>query len=264
MKKTLRYLRAYRRKLHRAIRQRKEASRKWDKTGNPKYAKKAHKDVRRIKYLRYLRDKMLRRKKRVEKSHRLGIDVAFGGPSPQAMLDAGKTFIGRYLSHTPSKNLTLHEAITYSRAGIDLIVVWEDGGEGARGGYLRGRSDATTALAQARVLGIPHDRPIFFAVDFDAAGPEVESYFRGVSSVLGKSGSGIYAGIDAVGYILDREIVGSAWQTYAWSNHRWDPRARLRQVLISLTGAPLILDGDQVDYDKSVATDFGQWKSTLI
>lgn len=251
MKKTLRAIRQYRRKLRRQLRQRREAK--------PGQAKNT---ALRIRYLQKLIAKMVRRKSKIEASNREGIDWAFGEISPQVMLANGKTFACRYLSHDNAKNLSPSEAVRYSRAGIDLVVVWEDRGEGARSGYPKGQSDANTALAKARLLGKPHDAPIFFAVDFDAAGPEIESYFRGVASILGDC-AGIYAGLDAVEYILDRKIVSWAWQTYAWSDHHWDKRAHLKQVLISLTGAELVMDGVHVDYNKSTVINFGQWKSEL-
>lgn len=262
MKRTLRALRKYRRKLRRRLRQRKEAKQKFQSTHNKKYAREVKQDAQRAKYLGRLISKMLRRQATIEVSHREGIDWAYGDVSPKVMIDNGKTFACRYLSHDRAKSFAVHEAIMYSRAGIDLIVVWEDGGEGARSGYVNGRSDANTALAKARILGKPDEAPIFFAVDFDAEGPEVEGYFRGVASILGKQ-AGIYAGLDAVEYILDRKIVSWAWQTYAWSNHHWDKRAKLKQVLISLEGAELTMDGIHVDYDKSTAINFGQWRSKL-
>lgn len=213
-----------------------------------------------IRYLKHLRTKLRRQKERIATSHREGVDWSYGNIDPQALHDAGKSFVCRYLSHDPGKNLTRTEAERYSNAGIDLVVVWESGSNNAALGYSQGRSDANTALAQAKVCGMPEGRPIFFAVDFDAAGPEIAPYFEGVAAVLGRDHSGIYAGLDAVEYILDRKIVDWAWQTYAWSNHKWDKRAHLRQVLISLTGAELRIDGVVVDYDKSTAVDFGQWR----
>jgi hypothetical protein len=263
MKKTRQEIKKLRRKLRRRLRQRKEQIRKFQKTDKRGHKREAERDGRRARYLSHLVKKYLRREARQKEAHREGVDWAYGDISPGTLKIAGKSFVCRYLSHDPSKNLTVAEAIRYSKAGIDLVVVWEDSGSGAAGGYSKGRSDANVALAQARALGKPHDAPIFFAVDFDAAGPEVESYFRGVASVLGVNGAGIYAGLDAVEYIMDRKIVGWAWQTYAWSNHKWDKRAKLRQVLISLTGSPLYVGGVQVDYDKSIAVNFGQWKSTL-
>lgn len=252
-----------RRKLRRRLRQRKEQVRKFSKTDKRGHKRAAEREGRRARYIKHLLDKVRRHEKRAEEAHLEGVDWAYGEISPAELHSAGKSFVARYLSHDPSKNLTVAEAINYTKNGIGLVVVWEDAGSAAAGGYSQGRSDANVALAQARALGKPHDAPIFFAVDFDAAGPEIEAYFHGVASVLGVNGAGIYAGLDAVQYILDRKIVGWAWQTYAWSNHKWDSRAKLRQVLISLTGSPLYVGGVQVDYDKSTAVNFGQWKSTL-
>jgi Domain of unknown function (DUF1906) len=263
MKKTRQQLKTLRRRLRRRLRQRKEQKLKFSKTNKRGHQREAERDTRRIRHLKALVRKMLRRKHRVEASHREGLDWAFGDISPEAMKAAGKTFVCRYLSHTTSKNLSVAEAIKYSKANIDLVVVWEDAGAGATAGYSAGRSDANTALAQARALGKPQAAPIFFAVDFDAAGPEVESYFRGIASVLGVNGAGIYAGLDAVEYIMDRKIVGWAWQTYAWSNHKWDKRANLKQTLISLENSKLYVGGSVVDYDKSTAINFGQWRSEL-
>lgn len=263
MKKTLRQIKKLRRKLRRRQRQRREQRRKFVKTGNLGNKREWHRDIRRSNHLKRLFKRLVRRKKRIERSHREGVDWAYGNISPAALKASGKTFVCRYLSHDSSKNLSHHEAVAYSRAGIDLVVVWEDAGTGAAGGYYNGQRDANHALAQARALGKPSRAPIYFAVDFDAAGPEVKPYFEGVVSVLGKERAGIYGGLDAVEYIMDRKIVDWAWQTYAWSNHRWDKRAVLKQTLVSLQGAELHVDGVQVDYDRSVAANFGQWKSTL-
>lgn len=263
MKKTRRALKELRRKLRRRLRQRREQHRKFVKTGALGHKHEVALDSRRIHHLKHLVTKALRRKHRIEASHREGLDWAFGDISPEAMHAAGKTFVCRYLSHDPSKNLSRDEAIKYSQSGIDCVVVWEDSGAGASAGYPAGHRDALTARAQAYQLGMPKNRPVFFAVDFDAAGPEVENYFKGVADAIGKSGAGIYAGLDAVEYILDRKIVDWGWQTYAWSGHRWDSRAHLKQVLISLAGAELHVGGVAVDYNKSTAVDFGQWKSEL-
>jgi hypothetical protein len=263
MKKTLQRLRGIRAKLRRKLRHRAEVHDKWVKTHQGGYAKEVKKTTRQVRYLKHLRDKLRKRRYRIKESHREGIDWSYGNISGEALKSAGKTFVCRYLSTDPAKNLSEAEAITYSRQGIDLVVVWESGFNNAALGFNQGQTDANHALAQAKASGKPTEAPIFFAVDFDAAGPEIESYFRGVASALGPERSGIYAGLDAVEYILDHKIVGWAWQTYAWSNHKWDKRAKLRQVLISLQGAELHISGIAVDYDKSVAKEFGQWRSTL-
>lgn len=263
MKKTLRKLREIRRKLRRKLRHRVEARDKWVKTHKGGYAKEIKKTTRQIQYLKHLRTKLRHRRERIEEAHREGVDWSYGNISGTDLKQADKSFVCRYLSTDPAKNLSEGEAVTYSRQGIDLVVVWESGFNNAALGFSQGQIDANHALAQAKSLGKPTDAPIFFAVDFDAAGPEVASYFKGVASILGIDRSGIYAGLDAVEYILDHKIVRWAWQTYAWSNHKWDKRAYLKQTLISLEGAELHLGGIAVDYDKSTRAQFGQWKSTL-
>lgn len=263
MKKTRRILRELRRKIRRRRRQRKEQREKFRRTHRGGNLKEAKHDSNRILHLKRLLGRFLRRKKRIEESHREGVDWAFGKISPEALKKAGKTFVCRYLSPDVSKNLSHEEVVRYSRAGIDIVVVWENSGERARLGYAAGLHDGNKALAQARILGKPPLAPIFFAVDFDAAGPEVVRYFEGVASAVGKKRSGVYGGLDVVEYLLDRHIVNWAWQTYAWSNHTWDKRAHLKQVLISYPGNELRVDGVQVDYDKSTKVNFGQWKSLL-
>lgn len=263
MKKTRQALKRLRRKLRRRARQRKEQELKFQRSNKRGHKREAERDTRRIHHLKVLVRKMLRRKHRIEASHREGIDWAYGDVSIGSMQASGKSFVARYLSPDPSKNITEAEAINYSRNGIDIVVVWEGSSSAATGGYSSGQRDANAALAQARMLGKPTSAPIFFAVDFDAAGPEVENYFKGVASVLGVERAGIYAGLDAVEYIMDRKIIGWAWQTYAWSDHKWDKRAALKQTLISLETDKLYVGGVEVDYDKSVAREFGQWRSTL-
>lgn len=254
MKKTLRQLRQLRRKLRRKLRQRKE--------GHLTKGESAR-NLRQTSYIKRMIVRLRERRTRLELSHRQGIDWAYGTPRTDALLEAEKTFVCRYLSHDPAKNLDREEAIGYSRAGIDLVVVWEGDHEAPKKGFNQGRKDAKEAQTQARALGKPPLVPIFFAIDYDAAGPDVQPYFEGIVDVLGKDLVGIYGGLDVVEYMLDHKVVRWAWQTYAWSNHVWDQRARLRQVLITLPGAELHLDGVSVDYCKSVHEDFGQWKSTL-
>src|SRR3954454_9683507 len=98
-----------------------------------------------------------------------GIDYAFGRPTMAALKSAGIKFVCRYLSHSPSKNLTAAEAKKLSDAGIWIVVVWETTAKRALDGYAAGAADARDALAQAQICGMPDDRPIYFAVDWDAS-----------------------------------------------------------------------------------------------
>jgi hypothetical protein len=188
-----------------------------------------------------------------------GIDYAWGGPpSITAMRRAGVTFVCRYLSHSPSKNLTPAEARNLSEAGFWIVVVWETTANRALAGYSGGAADAHDALAQARSCGMPDDRPVFFAVDWDAGGSQqtqINAYLDGAASVLGRDRVGIYGGYGPVKRALDASKATWAWQTYAWSGGQWDPRAHIQQYSNSH-----LLGGVDCDYDRAIKDDFGQWR----
>lgn len=186
---------------------------------------------------------------------RFGIDFAWGRPHPAALRAAGVTFVCRYLSPDPSKNLTRAEALAYAKAGIDVLVIWESTAGRALEGKLAGEADARAALSALRALGLG-THPIYFAIDTDARGVAVSGYFEGACHVLGRAGVGAYGGINPVSYLFDVGLIGYGWQTYAWSNGLWDHRAQLQQYSNDHT-----IDGVSVDWDRSTAVDFGQWRA---
>lgn len=189
-----------------------------------------------------------------------GIDYAWSKPSVAAMTAAGVKFIARYLSNDPSKNLTRAEATAANGAGIWCVVVWETTASRALAGRQAGRDDALTAAYQARALGMPDDRPIYFAVDFDAQPdnyPAIREYFIGAASVdgtLGKERVGMYAGYGPIKWAFDTGLVTWGWQTYAWSGGKWDTRAHVQQYQNGV-----MLGGKNVDYDRAMYDDYGQW-----
>jgi glycoside hydrolase-like protein len=176
--------------------------------------------------------------------HRLGIDYAWGGPIViPALQRAGITFVGRYLSLDPSKNIHKAEYEQLRAHDIDVVLVWETTAQRALAGEYAGLEDARKAAAQCADCGMSDQQPIHFAVDFDAVGPEIEEYFRGVHHVL-RERAGAYAGYRAIKWLFDHELIGHGWQTYAWSAGQWDPRALTRQYS---NGHQLA--GVEVDYD---------------
>ena len=190
---------------------------------------------------------------------RKGVDYAWTHPSVSAIKSGGYTFAARYLSYDNSKDITSNEAHALKSAGIDVVVVWEATATAALGGYSQGVSDAKAAESRANGAGMPSGRPIYFAVDFDATSGEqgaVNSYFDGVASVIGRNRTGAYAGYYVVNRLFNAGKIKYAWQTYAWSNGNWDPRAQLRQVLNDITVGNA---GACCDKDQAVAADFGQW-----
>jgi hypothetical protein len=187
-----------------------------------------------------------------------GIDYAFGRPSIAALKDAGVKFVCRYLSHSPTKNLTPAEANGLSAAGIWIVVVWETTAKRALDGYAGGALDAMDAQVMAQGCGMPAGRPIYFAVDWDASAGQqaaINGYLDGAASVLGRGQVGIYGGYGPVSRALDAGKATWAWQTYAWSGSRWDARAQLQQYSNDHT-----LGGVGCDYDRAEKSDFGQWR----
>ncbi|HZT91249.1 MAG TPA: DUF1906 domain-containing protein [Gaiellaceae bacterium] len=188
----------------------------------------------------------------------LGVDYASGTRDAAKLVADGAHFVCRYFS-TPGnpKNLTATEAQALHHAGLHIVTVFENRADDALGGHAAGVRDAQLALGQARACGLPDDRPIFFAVDFDctpAAQVYVNAYFVGVASVLGHRRTGAYGGYWVIKRLFDNHLISYGWQTAAWSGGQWDPRACLRQYDFDKT-----FGGLQVDLNESIGTDFGQW-----
>jgi hypothetical protein len=159
----------------------------------------------------------------------LGIDYAWGGPpSTASMRGAGISFVGRYFSWDPSKNISAAEYAKLTRSGIAVVTTWETTATRARDGGPAGFADAVSAETQRKRCGMPDDQVIYFAIDFEASGPDVAPYFRSASATLGKR-TGAYGGYDAVAHLFEEGLIEHAWQTYAWSGGRWHPRAMVRQ-----------------------------------
>lgn len=183
-----------------------------------------------------------------------GVDYSSGRPGGKALAAASMAFACRYLSHTSSKNLTASEAADLAAHGVWSVVVWETTEQRASAGRNAGIADATEAAAQATACGQPTSRPIYFAVDYDAAPSAVVAYFQGVASVLGLPRTGVYGGYRVVSYLLDHKLAAWAWQTVAWSHGQWDDRAHIRQYAKTVR-----INGVECDVNTAAVTDFGQW-----
>ncbi|WP_242910961.1 glycoside hydrolase domain-containing protein [Actinomadura terrae] len=188
-----------------------------------------------------------------------GVDYAWGRPGPSALRKAGAKFVCRYLSHDATgKNLTRAEAEQLSESGLWLVVVWETSASRALSGKDGGVEDAEDAAKQARACGMPSDRPIYFAVDFDAESSQqaaINAYLDGAASVLGRGRIGLYAGYGPIKRAFDAKKITYGWQTYAWSGGRWDSRAHLQQYSNDHT-----INDVGVDYNRAMKDDYGQWK----
>lgn len=189
-----------------------------------------------------------------------GVDYAWGRPGVDALNARGLGFVARYLSpdHT-GKNLTPSEARELIAAGLSIVCVWESSENRALGGRAAGESDARAAARQAQICGMPADRPIYFAVDFDAQivdQPKINEYLRGAGAVLGHSRVGIYGGYGPVARAAAAGVAAWTWQTYAWSNGRW-MGAHIEQYRNDV-----VINGVGCDLNRAYGTDYGQWPVT--
>lgn len=185
---------------------------------------------------------------------RLGAD---GTSSDVAELKAlGATFISRYVSDFPSKNLTLAEAQTLSDAGIDIVTNWEDDVNSWQGGYNRGVQDATRAWHQHKACGGPDGRPVYFSVDTDCDPNDfrLHEYFRGVGAGMTPGQAGVYGSTAVCQALKAAGLVSWTWRTMSTG---WRGGA----------GSPDWFNVEQTGYfnstydrDASITEDFGQWR----
>lgn len=186
-----------------------------------------------------------------------------GGDLSHAQAVASSGFVGamRYLCYPQDgiKRLSPFEVAALHTNGLAIGLVWETTADRAGAGTAAGQQDATEANRQADQLGWPADRPIYYAVDFQASAGAVRPYFAGAQSVGGRP-VGIYGHYDLIetfSYLPFR------WQCAAWSGNgsgsggsiqgrRVSQYAQLYQRL----GYVL---GDTCDANDVLAPDWGGW-----
>jgi Domain of unknown function (DUF1906) len=191
---------------------------------------------------------------------RFGVDYANGSMSANALRGLGADFVCRYMSYPgASKNMSASEALNLSRAGIDIVLVFETSDDRTLMGHAGGSADAASAEQQAARVGMPAGRPIYFALDCDAASqPQapLTDYISGVASVLGVHRTGAYGGYSVIRSLFDAALIAWGWQTHAGSGGKWDSRAQIRQFSSWHTVGDV-----ECDYDHGLGDDFGQWRA---
>lgn len=137
----------------------------------------------------------------------------------------GIEFVCRYYANSGKKILSRSEALALSQAGLNIVVVWEDGypTKGSYFSYAKGVDDGSSAYHDALVIGQPIDSPIYFAVDYDASPADVSGgicdYFRGVATGFAASGGtdeqthpiGVYGSGATCSFLLARNLVTFTW-----------------------------------------------------
>ncbi|MCQ9345849.1 DUF1906 domain-containing protein [Corynebacterium phoceense] len=153
-------------------------------------------------------------------------------------------------------------------AGIKYGFVWQYGGAAnpdAMRGRTGGRLDATAAQAYLDSVG-RGDRPVVFAVDFDASlaqwNNNIVDYFRGAVEVLGRQRVGIYSHSRAVAWAAEDAVVATVapgrvlgWVTRSWGSTGFEAYSTLYQHTHNVTGP----DGVKVDENRELHKDWG-WR----
>ena len=152
----------------------------------------------------------------------LGIDTAarLTAAQAKALKAAGYDFAGRYLVPSGSKALTKAEAETITAAGLNILTVWETTAGRAKGGAAAGAEDGAQALACAKQIGMPTSGVIYFAVDFDAQGSDmdaIEAYLRAAKAMTGDYPIGVYGSYSVVETMAQHQVCEHFWQCIAWS-----------------------------------------------
>ena len=200
-----------------------------------------------------------------------GVDTNDPSVDSSALPAAGKTFIGRYVSSdmTNPKNMTLAEAISRSRAGLDLFSIYETTGTDFEQGRAAGVEDGTLALAGAKLVHQPPGTPIYFAADTDidkTVNPGLldllQAYLEGVASVIAPTYTvGVYGSTDAIDQMAATGAAQFFWQSESTGfssgrNAVQNPHDHLWQYL------PASLPN--TDNDHAVQAHYGQWRAPLI
>lgn len=190
-----------------------------------------------------------------------GLDYSSGRPDLKKVKALGYGCVIRYL-FAPGKGITKVEATAIRAAGLGLVVVYEQYAGRAKEGMAAGVTDGKIALAFARAIDFPENRPIYFAVDFQpttAQMPVIVLYLRGVASVIGSNRVGVYGSFAVVEHCFALCAASFFWQTYAWSSGKVSPHAHLLQYLNGQTVA-----GASVDLNESKQLDFGAWEPVTV
>ncbi|NUP48192.1 MAG: DUF1906 domain-containing protein [Catenulispora sp.] len=185
---------------------------------------------------------------------RLGADAESSSIFDLRNLNA--TFISRYLSDFPSKNLTPSEAIELSNAGVDIVSNWEDDTNTWQGGYTRGKRDATVAWGQHKACGGVDGRPIYFSVDTDIspANSTLHAYFQGLGDGMTPGQIGVYGSTGVCNALKSLGLAHWTWRVMStgWTGGVGDPS----MFNVEQTG-PF---NEKYDRDASITVDFGQWR----
>ncbi|MCY6485379.1 DUF1906 domain-containing protein [Clostridium aestuarii] len=185
-----------------------------------------------------------------------GVDVAVPLTFAQCktLKDVGYRFVCRYYTDYSDpkqmwKLISKDEAIMISKAGLDIIAIYELGGRGNKT-YSKetGKKDCINAIRCAEKIGQPSNTTIYFAVDSGVKlnyGIEcISNYFEGINEQmkLYKNTSdnegwnlGIYGSYYVIEYMHNRCGIVNYWQTAAWSETKISDKADFMQYILNIS-----------------------------
>jgi hypothetical protein len=192
---------------------------------------------------------------------KVGVDYSFNPPAIEHMVNEGIDFVVRYLPFDgdEGKGIRLDELQKLHANNIAVAFVMQRRGNSREYmGRSNGITDAKIAERALAQLGVPDDRPVYFAVDFDAK-PEdqlvIDTYLLGAAEVLGPERVGVYGGYHVAKRCRENRSARWFWQTYAWSG---DNDLVGRHIFQHKNG--IQWGGGEVDFNRADGSrDFGAW-----
>jgi hypothetical protein len=174
----------------------------------------------------------------------------------------GIGWVGRYLSNSSWKGLTLPEVQTIKNANIQIISIYET--NPTKGSYFskdQGISDANSAYQLAKTLNQPEGTAIYFTVDYDAQVKDfanILNYFQGLKDTLTSYKIGCYGSYNVVQLIQSKGLADYYFQTVAWSSGQHAKNIHLFQYKCDIQQFGLNCDLDQVENG-----DCGAWGQVM-
>jgi hypothetical protein len=173
----------------------------------------------------------------------------------------GIKYVGRYLSRSTWKGLSLGELANIKAAGMQIFSIYETNPTSAS--YFsaaKGAADAADAVNLAKSVGQPEGTAIYFTVDYDAQAGDLAnilSYFKAIRANLGNYKIGAYGSFTVLNYLQQNNAADYWFQTVAWSHGQHCSFLNIFQYQIDKTNWNGT--GANVDLDNLEKNDIGAW-----
>lgn len=177
------------------------------------------------------------------------------------LVKQGVKYVGRYLSHSTWKGLSVGEVANIKAAGLEIFSIYET--NPTKVSYFvpgKGKTDAADAVSLAKAVGQPEGSAIYFTVDYDAQAADLQAilnYFNEIKANLPGYKVGAYGSFTVLNYLHQNNAADYWFQTLAWSNGQRCNFLNLYQYQIdkqNWNGT-----GVNVDLDNLERADIGSW-----